>query len=69
MNNISEGFERQTNNEFGQLLFIAKGSCGEVRSMLILAKELKRINSDSYKKLHGLALEISKLLAGLIKTL
>lgn len=42
MNNIAEGFERKSNNEFRQYLYIAKGSCGEVRSMLILAKELKK---------------------------
>jgi four helix bundle protein len=69
MNNIAEGFERQTNNEFKQFLYIAKGSCGEVRSMLFLAKELDKISIENFKKLYSLSIEISKLLSGLIKSL
>jgi len=35
-NNIAEGFERGTTNELLMFLYIARGSAGEVRSMLIL---------------------------------
>ena len=69
MNNIAEGFERKTNNEFKQFLFIAKGSCGEVRSMLYLSKDLNKISGNTFNKLFILAEEISKILSGLIKTL
>jgi len=69
MNNIAEGFERKTNNEFKQFLYIAKGSCGEVRSMLYLSKDLKKITEASFNDLFILAEEISKILSGLIKTL
>lgn len=69
MNNIAEGFERQTNNEFRQFLFIAKGSSAEVRSMLYLAKDMKVILGNDFNKLQGMTMEISKLLSGLIKKL
>jgi four helix bundle protein len=35
-NNIAEGFERGTTNELLQFIYIARGSAGEVRSMLVL---------------------------------
>jgi len=69
MNNIAEGFERKTNNDFKHFLFIVKGSCGEVRSMLYLAKRLKYIDPANYKNLLSLSTEISKIISGLIKTL
>ena len=69
MNNIAEGFERKSNKEFSFFLFVAKGSCGEVRSMLILAQELNKINKDQAKPLQVLAEEISRMILGLIKTL
>ena len=39
-NNIAEGFERGTNNELLAFLYIARGSAGEVRSMLCLLQRL-----------------------------
>jgi len=69
MNNIAEGFERRTNKELKNFLFIAKGSAGETRSMLNLALELKYLEKNSFEKMYNLTLEISKLLSGFIKTL
>ena len=69
MNNIAEGFERKSNKEFTFFLSVAKGSCGEVRSMLILAYELKKIKKDQALSLQLLAEEISRMISGLLKTL
>lgn len=69
MNNIAEGFERQSNKEFKQFLYIAKGSCGEVRSMLSLALELNYVTKEKYAKLCNQVTEMSKMLSGFIKVL
>ncbi len=69
MNNIAEGFERHTKKEFTHFLFIAKGSCGEVRSMLYLAKDLNRISETQFNQLFQMTEECSKMLSGLIKYL
>ncbi|HEY6333110.1 MAG TPA: four helix bundle protein [Blastocatellia bacterium] len=39
-NNIAEGFERGTTQELITFLYIARGSAGEVRSMLLLLERL-----------------------------
>ncbi|MDO8482626.1 MAG: four helix bundle protein [bacterium] len=68
-NNISEGYERRSNKEFKQFLYIAKGSCGEVRSMAYIGVELGYIEKDGFQIIYSSSLEISKLLSGLIKVL
>lgn len=69
MNNIAEGFERKSNKEFSQFLFIAKGSAGEVRSMLILAQDLGYVTEKEFAILFELAEEISKMLSSFISSL
>jgi len=69
MNNIAEGFERGSNKDFSKFLFIAKGSCGEVRSMVHLGQSLKYLTESDSMELINKTVEISKMLSGLIKTL
>ncbi|MDD2482666.1 MAG: four helix bundle protein [Candidatus Shapirobacteria bacterium] len=68
-NNIAEGFERLSNKDFRKFLYISKGSCGEVRSMLYLSKELKYVTEEEFNFLYNQSIEISKILSGLIKSL
>jgi len=67
MNNIAEGFERMGNKEFKKFLYIAKGSCGEVRSMLYLALDFNFIDKNDFNRLSNTTLEISKMISSLIK--
>ena len=51
VSNIAEGFERDGNAEFIQLLSVAKGSAGEVRAQLYAALDCRYINSEEFNKL------------------
>ena len=51
MDNIAEGYEREGKKEFIQFLYVAKGSCGEVRSQLCRAMDVGFISIDQYTSL------------------
>lgn len=67
--NIAEGFERRTNADFKHFLYMAKASNAEVRSLLIIARDLNYIPNETYEKNYGLSITIGKLISALIKTL
>jgi four helix bundle protein len=65
LSNIAEGFERGNYTEFIQFLYIAKGSCGEVRAQLSIARDQKYLPETEFRQYHALAVEISRMLSGL----
>ena len=68
-NNIAEGFDRNGNKEFIKFLYISRASCGEVKSMLYLAKDLDYLDDNKFKSLYEKANKISRLINGFIKSL
>ncbi len=69
LNNIAEGFERNNNKEFIRFLVYAKGSAGEVRSMLYIALDLKYITYEQFKIHYEKSLNIITQLSNFIKYL
>ena len=68
-NNIAEGFERNSDNEFIRFLNISKASCSEVKSMIYLSKRLNYINHANSEELIKQCSEISMIIYGLIKSI
>ena len=67
--NIVEGFEKSNNNELIRFLLIAKGSLGEVKNQLIIAKEIEYISTDEYAKIRQHADDLSKQIGGFVNYL
>jgi len=67
--NIAEGYERNSPRDFIRFLNIAKGSCGELRTQLYIAKELEYIDQDFFTDLLERSRAISAMLIGLIRSI
>src|SRR5215207_4835936 len=67
-NNIAEGFERGSNTELIQFLYISKGPAGECRSMLRLSESAPRFSNFKFEisNLIKQTVRISKQLNGWI---
>ena len=66
LSNIAEGYERGSSTEFIQFLFIAKGSCGEVRAQLSIACDQGYVPSADYQRLANQCRLISSMLSNFI---
>jgi four helix bundle protein len=69
MSNVAEGFERGSNKDFVKFLFIARGSAGEVRSLLYVALDQGYITDAEFQDARALCIRAAQILWGLIKSL
>jgi len=67
--NIAEGYDRNHKKEYLQFLFIARGSLGELETLLMLAKDLGYMSGDAYRSVDAKRAETARMLQGLIKSL
>ena len=67
-NNIADGYERPTGNDLMRFFGIAKWSAGEVRSMLIIWKDLWYFIEEEYSKTLESVNKIMSWIVGFIKS-
>ena len=69
LSNIAEGFERETTPELIRGLYVAKGSCEELRAQLLVAREQKYISLSEHEELRASCRKISPGLYQMISRL
>jgi four helix bundle protein len=69
VSNIAEGFSRQTDQEFVQFLYIAKGSMSEVQSQLYVGLDLGYLDESEFSQCYAAADQVARLISGFIKYL
>jgi four helix bundle protein len=67
--NISEGYHRESKNEFRHFLSIARGSTGELCYQLLLSKDLGYIDEEKFNELKEKGDRVSRMLTKLSASL
>ena len=67
--NIAEGSERGSTRDFAHFLNFSKGSCGELRTQLYIARKLKLLPKSDFENLIAETKEISAMLEGLRRSI
>jgi four helix bundle protein len=68
MSNVAEGFERTHLSEKIQFYNIARGSTGEVRSLLYVISDNYPRSAPVAERLRGTAISVGKLVSGLLQS-
>ncbi len=68
MSNVAEGFERTHLSEKIQFYNIARGSTGEVRSLLYVISDNYPRSAPLAERLRGTAISVGKLVSGLLQS-
>jgi four helix bundle protein len=67
--NIAEGYGRSTKGEYLQFLGHARGSCSELETQLVIAKNLGFGTTQNRQSAEALCSDVGRLLGGLIKSI
>ncbi|MFB6341510.1 four helix bundle protein [Saccharicrinis sp. FJH62] len=69
LSNVAEGFERNSTKDFMRFLYIAKASCGEVRSMTYIGVDLNYLDKENSEAIQNKCRKLSISIYNLIKYL
>lgn len=67
--NIAEGKGRRSNKEYLQFLSVAKGSCYELETQLVLCEELNLVEKGKTNKAMDLCAETCKIISGIMRSI
>ncbi|AKM83854.1 TPA: diversity-generating retroelement protein bAvd family protein [Candidatus Campbellbacteria bacterium] len=68
VSNIAEGFGRSTAKDKAHFYAISKGSVLELKTQLILSRDLDYINKEDFYRLEKDIMDVTRLLSGIVRS-